>query len=207
MDIFRILIFLGAFSPLVLHATLPAEPADVLCGATHVIEGKVIDARLKDCRLELEGERQEIPIFCAPKDMASLQVKVSRILGVKDVVATYPRNVGIDVGSIVEVNTALHNSKHFPSDGIYGRIGINPPTEDPISKDRIVDLFVGKKFIFSIHVLYGDVLQFNGREQELIRNNLNTQPYYSGVWRLEQLKWVEETLTKDHGKTCPRPLH
>ncbi len=192
---------LSLLLPSLVFAISPARPSQVLCGSAHIVVGTVLKATSKDCRIEAKLEGRVI-LDCGPKDLVGLIVEISEVLGQKNEVADYPREVGIAAGKTVELTGALHNSIAFPLTESYDRIGVVPPSSEPITNEVVSKIFEGQQFIFSIHLRRGDVWS-NG---QVLRHHLDTPPYHTGVWRLAKRDWITELLKNSDGKSCPKPV-
>lgn len=185
--------------PVAAFPVVPATPAQVLCGASHVVVATVLNATPQDCRNDEKWRSGEIT-YCGPKDMANLLIRVKEVLGISERVASFPRDVGIDNGKSVEITTAVYNSLSWPRTEHLDRIGAVQPTSEPLSSAAVSEIFEGQEFVFSIHVRLGAALV----DGQVRKNYLDLPPFYSGVWRLAKKEWIIEQLKARDGKACPR---
>ena len=176
----RIFILSLLFVSLSSLAIVPATRQQVLCNATHIVNGKVIAAERSPIRCGTSG------IGCAPgrnPDLADLSIKVTDVMAVKDAVATVPRDVGISKGTILNVRVRAYE------------LGDPSSTAGDVAR-----IFTDRDFIFSIVVLFSDVW----KDGKILKDYLGPPPYWAEYWSAEKQDWVKSVLSKSDGKTCPK---
>ncbi|HZZ17511.1 MAG TPA: hypothetical protein VFE08_16310 [Candidatus Sulfotelmatobacter sp.] len=215
MAIFAGTISLGAA---VAVAELPESDVAILCSATDVVVGKVLNAR--------RGNPAHVDEFCGYKpwdcssssscqdgpDVIVLQIQVSEVLGIAanrtfepSPFYTRVKRERIRVGDIVEVATALFNAVCAPGvEDHQGMLSVNPPERgrspaESLSPKLLRSQYVGKNFIFSLQAIRLIGLTDNAPERD---NPPGT--FQSGIWRMSSRDWVTRTLPQTDANSCPK---
>jgi hypothetical protein len=171
----------------------------MLCDAAYIIVGTVQGAHPEDCRIDLAREGKAF-IDCGPKDLVKLNVVVTQVIGEKREVRSFPGDLGVTAGREIALVSALYNSMTSPAFENYDRIGVVPPTPDPVTQEKISEIFIGKEFIFSIHIRRGRMW----KDGQVIDDYLDEPPYYSGAWNLARAEWISAQLMDSAGNSCAR---
>jgi len=130
------------------HTSMPARPEQILCIASSLIVGKVIDSSIvstdsSDCRLENLR-------FCHSSAVVGLKIRVNEIVG--------ESNVDIRVRDIISAEGTAQNSAplivngrslNFNSDDT-GFIVLQP-TGKPATNEEVRSALVAKQFMFALH--------------------------------------------------------
>jgi hypothetical protein len=164
-------------------AIAPATKEQQLCAATFLVKGNVIGAARSSAKCAGPG----VPgVVCAPgraPGFANLTINVTEVLGVKNIVTKFPREVGIANGRMVDIY-------------IY-----DPKLEDPsVSSVDVSNMFVGKALNFGIAVQYGDVL----KDGIVMKNHLGEPPFYSRIWAPDDQNWIRKVVSTSDGSACPK---
>ena len=120
-----------AAAPLSAQPIPDATPEAILCTASYVATGRVVDAVNADCRAEPRVEG------CVSDNVVDLKMEVIEIMGAREAIDPLPQR-----GAVVPVRV-----KAFPRRVITA---IPPPPKPVLSDRKIQDAYAGKTFIFSV---------------------------------------------------------
>lgn len=127
------------------NATTPATREQLVCSASSMVRGEVVEAQSKDCRLTMPQDAK----FCIPTELIHLKVHVTEVMS--------NSQDQIHQGDIIDVASAVIYSHSIRSDGSdisgidydNGRRRV-PDTGKPLTDDLVIEAFVGKEFNFGI---------------------------------------------------------
>jgi hypothetical protein len=145
----------------------------LLCSASHVAEVVVEDAQVRRKCLLPDGRS------CTCDGL--LKLRIERVLGVRNSVATYPESVGIDANSVIQVTW---------------QTSFYPPVSDEVAvcEQRGKDMSQ-HTFIASIATTYG--LWSDGTR------HVSHQPYYAMLWERKREPWAVDIVSGSSGEDCP----
>jgi hypothetical protein len=213
---------LGAISPMVALANLPALDETILCSSTDVVVGTVLHA--------VRSNPSHIDELCGYKpwncehgyysscqsdgQQITLKVRISQVLGTVHVAIARPaggwyaraEQVKVSAGDTLEVTTQLINDVCAPDiEDHQGWFAIHPPVKgtspaESLTPELLRKFYVGKQFVFSLRAI---------RLIGVLPNSpYSDQPpgtFASDIWRINRLTWVKSTLKAWRG-SCPKPL-
>lgn len=158
------------------HAA-PALPENILCGATHVFAGKIVDVKSRDCRLESKG-------YCSPPDKLQMRVEVGQVFRT----SIFPEWALAEPGHPRQITSghAVHVVAFAFSYGAnrYPALLVEQDVPDPMTTDWIRQKLLGKELIFNTQQPSEVVQAPSGPVHAL----------YGGLLPLEGQQWVRETL-------------
>ena len=125
------LISLLAAAPLSAQPIPAATPEAILCTASYVATGRVVDALNADCRAEPKVEG------CVADNVVDLKVEVIEVMGAREA-----SDRPLQRGAVVPIRV-----KAFPRRIITA---IPPPPKPVLSDRKIQESYAGKTFIFSV---------------------------------------------------------
>jgi hypothetical protein len=123
--------FIMAAVPLSAQPIPAARPEAILCAASYVATGRVVDAVNADCRAEPRV------MGCAVDNVVDLKVEVIEVMGARETIDRH-----LQRGAVVAVRVNA-----FPRLDITA---IHPPAKPVLSDRKIQEAYAGKSFIFSV---------------------------------------------------------
>lgn len=114
---------------------------------------------------------------------ANLSIEITEVLGTKNIVSKFPRDIGVANGKVVDVY-------------IY-----SPTFEDPaVNSGHIASMFLQKQLTMGIAVLFSDVLKDGVR----VKDYLGGPPYFARIWPIDEHGWIAKVLSTSDGNACPK---
>jgi hypothetical protein len=120
-----------AVAPLSAQPIPDATPEAILCTASYVATGRVVEAVNADCRAEPRVEG------CVSDNVVDLKVEIIEFMGFRQAI-----DPPLQRGAVVAIRV-----KAFPRRAITA---IPPPPKPLLSDRKIQDAYAGKTFIFSV---------------------------------------------------------
>ncbi|MEE3623003.1 hypothetical protein UCD39_03245 [Nitrospirillum sp. BR 11752] len=126
-------------------AITPASREQLVCGASSMVRGEVVEARSKDCRLTMPPNST----FCIPTELIHLKVRVIEVMPNSQ--DEMQKGDVIDVASSVIYSHPIWVNGSDISEIDYDN-GMRkvPDTGKPLTDDIVTEAFVGKEFNFGI---------------------------------------------------------
>lgn len=127
------------------------------------------------------------------EDGIQLSIEITRPLAVKKQAADTAAERIFRPGDTLQVVSSIHNNLPLVPGAEYktwrpgdirtgyngsdlGRIGVEPPTGQPLTDQEVAEFFSGKDYVFSIST------------------TRSTEPFHASMWPIERLDWVIDTL-------------
>jgi hypothetical protein len=130
------------------------------------------------------------PIQCCKPGPASpgfvdLSVKVSKVVGARDDVTTYPNDAIVTEDKIIQIRTS------------------NAAFEKDVTSDEWKNDFIGKEFIFGMQMGYSDVV--NPYDGKITKNKFYPDPpYRAETYQMGKMDSIIEVLASGDGRSCPK---
>jgi hypothetical protein len=207
-----VLVTLAVLSSQASLAMMPLSDESILCAYSHVVLGTVVKATRvpvpNDCRQKPADCGHDF--LCQPEDRINFVIKINHVVAISNKgrqlqspapnAATNLQKVA--VGRVFNLTADLYNWVCSPASESQGKIGLMPPSTQPVSPRILNELFVGRQYIFAFtpwRVFANDPQNASEASQYN-----DSDPVFTGMWRMARATWVRKTLKASGGEACPR---
>jgi hypothetical protein len=163
-----------------------ATEREVICSNSYIFVATVISAARSPIQCAGIGVSG---VYCPKGELSpgfvDLSVTVTKVMGAKDVVTTFPEDAIITEGKIIPARTS------------------HPALKGTVTSDEWKNDFVGREFIFGMQMGDGDVINLS--DGKITKNKFYPDPpYWAQMYQMGKKDSIVKIVASGDGRSCPK---